>query len=246
MSFDPDRLRRFVYPAVDQDLAVRDTMLYALSVGYGSDPTDPRQLRYVFENDLLAAPTLAITVSINDSPLAGRAGDKVQSRVIRARLLAEAESNVAIRVTETANKDAYEVAGRGELQLGVLVETMRREGFELSLSRPKVLTRSENGQTLEPVEEVVIDVDDEYTGVVIEKMSIRKGELQDMRPSGGGKTRIVMYAQIPVTRSTTNERKSPAPVRARLRLGHPPDKVMPNPNTIPPEIAPAQPRFVVK
>ena len=139
-------------------------------------------------------PTLAITVSINDSPLAGRAGDKVQSRVIRARLLAEAESNVAIRVTETANKDAYEVAGRGELQLGVLVETMRREGFELSLSRPKVLTRSENGQTLEPIEEVVIDVDDEYTGVVIEKMSIRKAELQDMRPSGGGKTRLVMLA----------------------------------------------------
>ncbi|MGQ0531381.1 MAG: translational GTPase TypA [Caulobacteraceae bacterium] len=139
-------------------------------------------------------PTLAITVSINDSPLAGRAGDKVQSRVIRARLIAEAESNVAIRVTETANKDAFEVAGRGELQLGVLVETMRREGFELSLSRPKVLTRSENGQTLEPVEEVVIDVDDEYTGVVIEKMSIRKAELQDMRPSGGGKTRLVMLA----------------------------------------------------
>ena len=139
-------------------------------------------------------PTLAITVSINDSPLAGRAGDKVQSRVIRARLLAEAESNVAIRVTETSNRDAYEVAGRGELQLGVLVETMRREGFELSLSRPKVLTRSENGQTLEPIEEVVIDVDDEYTGVVIEKMSIRKAELQDMRPSGGGKTRMVMYA----------------------------------------------------
>ncbi len=139
-------------------------------------------------------PTLAITVSINDSPLAGRAGDKVQSRVIRARLMAEAESNVAIRVTQTANSDAYEVAGRGELQLGVLVETMRREGFELSLSRPKVLTRSENGQTMEPIEEVVIDVDDEYTGVVIEKMSIRKAELQDMRPSGGGKTRIVMHA----------------------------------------------------
>ena len=139
-------------------------------------------------------PTLAITVSINDSPLAGRAGDKVQSRVIRARLFAEAESNVAIRVTETGNKDAYEVAGRGELQLGVLVETMRREGFELSLSRPKVLTRNEGGQTHEPIEEVVIDVDDEYTGVVIEKMSIRKAELQDMRPSGGGKTRMVMYA----------------------------------------------------
>ncbi|MBX3428296.1 MAG: translational GTPase TypA [Hyphomonadaceae bacterium] len=163
------------------DTTVADTIgSIELSAPLPSTPIDP--------------PTLAITVSINDSPLAGRAGDKVQSRVIRARLLAEAESNVAIRVTETANKDAYEVAGRGELQLGVLVETMRREGFELSLSRPKVLTRSENGQTLEPVEEVVIDVDDEYTGVVIEKMSIRKAELQDMRPSGGGKTRLVMLA----------------------------------------------------
>jgi len=139
-------------------------------------------------------PTLAITISINDSPLAGRAGDKVQSRVIRARLMAEAESNVAIRVTETASKDAFEVAGRGELQLGVLVETMRREGFELSISRPKVLTRVENGQTLEPIEEVVIDVDDEYAGVVIEKLSQRKAELQDMRPSGGGKTRLIMFA----------------------------------------------------
>jgi GTP-binding protein len=139
-------------------------------------------------------PTLAVTVSINDSPLAGRAGDKVQSRVIRARLLQEAESNVAIRVRETENRDAFEVAGRGELQLGVLIETMRREGFELSLSRPKVLTKTEDGQLMEPIEEVVIDVDDEYTGVVIEKMSIRKAELQDMRPSGGGKTRMVMHA----------------------------------------------------
>src|SRR5690606_38098456 len=95
---------------------------------------------------------------------------------------------------ETGNTHAFAVACRGELQLGLMVETMRREGFELSLSRPKVLTRSENGQTLEPVEEVVIDVDDEYTGVVIEKMSMRKAELQDMRPSGGGKTRLVMYA----------------------------------------------------
>jgi GTP-binding protein len=163
------------------DTTVADTIgAVDLAAPLPSTPIDP--------------PTLAITVSINDSPLAGRAGDKVQSRVIRARLMAEAESNVAIRVTETGNKDAFEVAGRGELQLGVLVETMRREGFELSLSRPKVLTRNEGGQTLEPIEEVVIDVDDEYTGVVIEKMSIRKAELQDMRPSGGGKTRMVMYA----------------------------------------------------
>ena len=120
----------------------------------------------------------------------------MQSRVIRARLLREAESNVAIRVTETANRDAFEVAGRGELQLGVLVETMRREGFEVSISRPKVLTRSEDGQTLEPIEEVVIDVDDEFSGVVIEKMSLRKAELQDMRPSGGGKTRLVISRAV--------------------------------------------------
>ncbi len=139
-------------------------------------------------------PTLARNVSINDSPLAGRAGDTVQSRVIRARLLQEAESNVAIRVRETENRDAFEVAGRGELQLGVLIETMRREGFEVSISRPKVLTRTENGQVFEPIEEVVIDVDDEYTGVVIEKMSLRKAELQDMRPSGGGKTRLLFHA----------------------------------------------------
>jgi GTP-binding protein len=139
-------------------------------------------------------PTLSITVSINDSPLAGRAGDKVQSRVIRDRLMREAESNVAIRIDETANRDAFEVAGRGELQLGVLIETMRREGFEVSISRPKVLTRQENGQTMEPIEEAVIDVDSEFSGVVIEKMSLRKAELADMRPSGGDKTRLVFHA----------------------------------------------------
>jgi GTP-binding protein len=139
-------------------------------------------------------PTLAITVTINDSPLSGRDGDKVQSRVIRARLLAQAEGDVAIRITETAEKDAFEVAGRGELQLGVLIETMRREGFELSISRPRVLFKQEDGQTLEPIEEITIDVDDEYSGVVIEKMSIRKAELQDMRPSGGDKTRIIFHA----------------------------------------------------
>jgi GTP-binding protein len=139
-------------------------------------------------------PTLSITMSINDSPLSGRAGDKVQSRVIRARLLQEAESNVAIKITETQSKDAFEVAGRGELQLGVLIETMRREGFEVSISRPRVLTRSENGQTLEPIEECVIDVDNEFTGVVIEKMATRKAEMTEMKPSGGDKTRLVFHA----------------------------------------------------
>ena len=141
-------------------------------------------------------PTIAITVSVNDSPLAGRDGDKVQSRVIRARLLAEAESNVAIKIAETAEKDALEVAGRGELQLGVLIESMRREGFEVSISRPRVVFQKdpETGQRLEPIEDVVIDVDDEYSGVVIEKLSARKAELTDMRPSGAGKTRITLAA----------------------------------------------------
>ena len=140
-------------------------------------------------------PTLAVTFSINDSPLAGRDGGKVQSRVIRDRLLKEAEGNVAIRVTETADKDAYEVAGRGELQLGVLIETMRREGFELSISRPRVLFREdEQGNRIEPMEDVVIDVDDEFSGIVVEKMAGRKGELVDMRPSGEGRTRITFVA----------------------------------------------------
>jgi GTP-binding protein len=140
-------------------------------------------------------PTIAITIGINDSPMAGREGQKVQSRVIRERLLREAEGNVAIKVAETENADAYEVAGRGELQLGVLIETMRREGFELSISRPRVLFRDgAGGEKLEPIEEVTIDVDDAYSGVVIEAMSKRKGELKDMRPSGGGKTRLLFFA----------------------------------------------------
>ena len=140
-------------------------------------------------------PTIAITIGINDSPYAGREGQKVQSRVIRERLFREAEGNVAIKVRETENADAYEVAGRGELQLGVLIETMRREGFELSISRPRVLFRDgENGQKLEPIEEVIIDVDDAYSGVVIAAMSLRKGEMTDMRPSGGGKTRLTFFA----------------------------------------------------
>ncbi|MFP5448736.1 MAG: translational GTPase TypA [Alphaproteobacteria bacterium] len=141
-------------------------------------------------------PTISMTVSVNDSPLAGREGDKVQSRVIAARLLKEAESNVAIRVTETSEKDAYEVAGRGELQLGVLIEGMRREGFEVSISRPRVVfqTDPETGERLEPIEDVMIDVDDEFSGIVIEKLSARKAELKDMGPSGAGKTRISLMA----------------------------------------------------
>jgi len=139
-------------------------------------------------------PTLSMRFAVNDSPMAGREGSKVTSRMIRDRLFREAESNVAIKVTESADKDSYEVAGRGELQLGVLIETMRREGFELGISRPRVLFREENGQRTEPYEQVVIDVDDEYSGTVIDKMAIRKAEMTDMRPSGGGKTRITFSA----------------------------------------------------
>jgi len=140
-------------------------------------------------------PTLAVTFSVNDSPLAGREGDKVQSRVIRDRLLREAEGNVAIKVRETGDSN-YEVAGRGELQLGVLIETMRREGFELAISRPRVLYQRDEatGQRLEPIEEVTIDVDEPYAGVVIEKVSQRRGEMQDMRATGAGKLRLIFHA----------------------------------------------------
>jgi GTP-binding protein len=138
-------------------------------------------------------PTLAVTIEVNDSPLAGTEGGKVQSRVIRERLFREAQGNVAIRVAEAGEK-AFEVAGRGELQLGVLIETMRREGFELAVSRPRVLykTDPETGARLEPIEDVQIDLDDAFVGIVIDKLNQRKGELMDMRPSGPGKTRLVM------------------------------------------------------
>jgi GTP-binding protein len=143
-----------------------------------SDPIDP--------------PTLAMTFSVNDSPLAGRDGSKVTSRVIGERLFREAEGNVAIRVTQSAQKEAFEVAGRGELQLGVLIETMRREGYELSISRPRVLFSSDpaSGRRLEPIEEVVVDVDEEFAGIVVDKLARRKAEMQEMRPSGGGKLRL--------------------------------------------------------
>jgi len=141
-------------------------------------------------------PTLSMTFAVNDSPLAGQEGDKVTSRVIGARLAREAESNVAIRITEAESRDAFEVAGRGELQLGVLIETMRREGFELSISRPRVLFQTDEatGERLEPIEDVVVDVDEEYSGVVVEKMSLRKAEMTGMKPSGGGKLRLTFIA----------------------------------------------------
>ena len=137
-------------------------------------------------------PTLAMTFRVNDGPLGGREGKKVTSRQIRDRLLRESEGNVAIKITESQESEAFEVAGRGELQLGVLIETMRREGFELTIGRPRVLTRqnAETGAREEPMEEVLIDVDEPFSGVVVEKMSRRKGEMQDMRPTGGGKVRL--------------------------------------------------------
>lgn len=137
-------------------------------------------------------PTLSINISVNDSPLAGREGNKVTSREIRARLWKEGEGNVAIRVKESDQKDSFEVSGRGELQLGVLIETMRREGFELSISRPKVIYQQDpvTSQRLEPFEEVLVDVDEEYAGVVVEKIGMRRGEMSDMQPSGSGKTRV--------------------------------------------------------
>jgi GTP-binding protein len=141
-------------------------------------------------------PTLSMTFSVNDSPLAGTEGDKVTSRVIRDRLFKEAEGNVALKVEAAPNSDAYIVSGRGELQLAILIETMRREGFELGVSRPKVLFKKdeESGELLEPIEEVVIDVDEEHSGVVVQKMSERKGEMIEMRPSGGDRLRLVFLA----------------------------------------------------
>ncbi|MCR6671163.1 translational GTPase TypA [Devosia ginsengisoli] len=156
---------------------VADTIAVpSVTVPLASKPIDP--------------PTLSVTFRINDGPLAGREGDKVQSRVIRERLMREAEGNVAIKVTPGTDNDSFDVAGRGELQLAVLIENMRREGFELTIGRPKVLYKEENGVKLEPIEEVIIDVDDEHTGAVVQKLTERKGELTDMRPSGVGRTRI--------------------------------------------------------
>ncbi|MEK6734795.1 MAG: EF-Tu/IF-2/RF-3 family GTPase, partial [Pseudomonadota bacterium] len=161
--------------------SVADTICSTeVNVAISSTPIDP--------------PTMSITISVNNSPFAGTEGSKVTSRAIGERLFKEAESNVAIKVTEADAKDSFEVGGRGELQLGVLIETMRREGFELSVSRPKVLFQNdENGQMLEPIEEVLVDVDEEFSGIVVEKLTLRKGEMQDMRPSGGGKLRLTFH-----------------------------------------------------
>ena len=169
--------------------------LAGMSKATVSDTLCALAVETALESQPIDPPTITVTFGINDSPLAGREGKKVQSRVIRERLFKESESNVAIRITDTPTGEAFEVAGRGELQMGVLIENMRREGFELSISRPQVLFREdETGARLEPIEEATIDVDDDYTGAVIEKLTgPRKGEMVDMRPAGAGKTRIVAH-----------------------------------------------------
>ena len=139
-------------------------------------------------------PTMSVTITVNDSPFAGQEGKKVTSTMIRERLLSEAETNVAITFSESDNKDSFEIGGRGELQLGVLIETMRREGFELTVSRPRVLYKQEEGQRLEPIEEVIIDVDSEYSSSVIDSLNRRKAEMMDMREVGAGKTRLTFLA----------------------------------------------------
>jgi len=181
---------------IDEALAGDIVAIAGLSKATVADTIGSMDAEGALPSQPIDPPTIAITVSVNDSPLAGREGDKVQSRVIRERLLREAEANVAIKVAETSEKDAYEVSGRGELQLGVLIESMRREGFEVSISRPRVVyqTDPETGARLEPIEEVVVDVDEDYSGIVIEKLSARKAELKDMGPSGTGKTRVTFEA----------------------------------------------------
>ena len=180
---------------IDEAVAGDIVSLAGMSKATVSDTLCALAVDTPIEAQPIDPPTITVTFGINDSPLAGREGKKVQSRVIRDRLMKEAESNVAIRVSDTPGGEAFEVAGRGELQMGVLIENMRREGFELSISRPQVLFREDdNGVRLEPIEEVTIDVDDDYTGAVIEKVTgPRKGEMVDMRPAGAGKTRIVAH-----------------------------------------------------
>ncbi len=204
MSRDGTLIENF---RVTKVLAFRGLSQTAIDVGIAGDIVSVAGMSKATVADTLAAtsvteaipaqpidpPTITITFGINDSPLAGRDGDKVQSRIIRDRLLKEAESNVAIKVTDTPGGEAFEVAGRGELQMGVLIENMRREGFELSISRPRVLYRDIDGQRHEPVEEVTVDVDDEYSGAVIEKLTMRKGELVEMKQAGAGKTRIIAH-----------------------------------------------------
>ena len=166
-----------------------------LAVASVSDTISAKEVSEPLQSTPIDPPTMSVTITVNDSPLAGREGKKVTSTLIRERLLAEAEVNVAITFAESDGKDAFEIGGRGELQLGVLIETMRREGFEMTVSRPRVVSRKdENGVLQEPIEEVTIDVDDEFSSTVIDALNRRKGEMVDMRAAGAGKTRILFHA----------------------------------------------------
>ena len=177
--------------ATDMAIAGDIIAISGLSNATVADTVCDPEMVVAIDSTPVDPPTLAMTFSINDSPLAGQEGSKLTSRVLGERLMREAEGNVAIRITQSSDKDAYEVAGRGELQLGVLIETMRREGFELSISRPRVLYKIDsNNIKLEPLEEIQIDVNDEFVGVVVQSLSLRKAEMVDMRVSGAGKTRV--------------------------------------------------------
>ena len=205
LSRNGDRLEQFrvtkilafrglVQTSIDEAIAGDIVTLAGMSKSTVADTLCAPEVDTALPAQPIDPPTITVTFGINDSPLAGRDGTKVQSRVIRDRLMKEAEQNVAIKIADTPGGEAFEVSGRGELQMGVLIENMRREGFELSISRPRVIMREENGQRLEPVEEDIVDVDDEFSGAVIDKLTgERKGELADMRPAGVGKTRIIAH-----------------------------------------------------
>jgi len=186
--------RGLTQTAIDEAVAGDIVTLAGMTKATVADTLCAPEVETALPAQPIDPPTITVTFGINDSPLAGRDGNKVQSRVIRDRLNKEAETNVAIKIADTPGGEAFEVSGRGELQMGVLIENMRREGFELSISRPRVIMRDEDGQKMEPVEEVIVDVDDEYSGAVIDKLTgERKGDLVEMKPAGVGKTRIVAH-----------------------------------------------------
>ncbi|KAA9370973.1 translational GTPase TypA [Ochrobactrum quorumnocens] len=181
--------------AIEEAHAGDIVAIAGLSKGTVADTFCDPSVSVPLEAQPIDPPTVTMSFIVNDSPYAGTEGDKVTSRVIRDRLLKEAEGNVALKIEESSEKDSFFVSGRGELQLAVLIENMRREGFELGVSRPRVVMKEgENGEMLEPVEEVVIDVDEEYSGTVVQKMSERKAEMVELRPSGGNRVRMVFYA----------------------------------------------------
>ncbi|GGK26577.1 translational GTPase TypA [Salinarimonas ramus] len=181
---------------IDQGEAGDIVSIAGLSKGSVADTFCDLSVEEPIQAQPIDPPTVTMSFIVNDSPLAGTEGDKVTSRMIRDRLMKEAEGNVTLKIEESADKDSFFVSGRGELQLAILIETMRREGFELAVSRPRVVFKKdeETGETMEPVEEVVIDVDEEHSGIVVQKMSERKGDMVEMRPSGGGRLRLVFHA----------------------------------------------------